>query len=79
MEVTAVVLHRGALAQYAVTEKGMDRFDAHLLSYGGDHDSSPPRHVILEKTGRHCVGNVVEVELLDDIYYAAKEELRKRV
>jgi hypothetical protein len=78
MEVTAVVLHRGALAHYTVSERGRDRFDAHLLMYGGDPASSPPQQVSLEKQGRHCIGNVEDIELLDDIYYAVKEKLNGR-
>ena len=77
MEVTAVVLHRGALAHYAVTERGKDRFEAHLLKYGGDPAGSPPQNVSLEKIGRHCVGNVIEAGLMDDIYYAAKDQIER--
>jgi hypothetical protein len=78
MEVTAVVLHKGALARYVVAEKGGDRFVAHLLLYSGDPASSPPKHVDLEKTGRHCVGSATDVELMDDIYYAAKAEMARK-
>ena len=78
MEVTAVVLHKGALALYSVAERGGNRFVAHLLMYSGDPASSPPLQVDLEKTGRHCVGNVADVGLMDEIYYAAKEEMARK-
>lgn len=78
MNVTAVILHKGALAHYIVSQKEEKRFVAQLLTYGGDPISSPPQQVSLEKIGRHCVGNVVDVGLMDDIYYAATEELRRR-
>jgi hypothetical protein len=75
VEVTAVVLHKGALAHYTVSEKGKDKFVAHLLSYRGDPSCTPPSEVRLEKQGRHCVGNVEDVALLDELYYAVKERL----
>jgi hypothetical protein len=77
MEVAAVVLHRGALAHYTVAERGKDRFVAHLLYYRGDPASTPPKEVMLEKQGRHCTGSVEDVGLLDELYYAAKENLQK--
>jgi hypothetical protein len=75
-EVTAVVLHKGALARYNVEERGKDRFVAHLLRYSGDPASSPPHEVMVEKQGRHCIGSVADKELMEDIYYAAKEQLQ---
>ncbi len=77
MDVTAVVLHKGALAHYTVSGMEKDRFVAHLLAYRGDPASSPPQQVSLEKRGRHCIGSTEDVELLDDIYYAAKEEMNR--
>jgi hypothetical protein len=78
MEVTAVVLHRGALARYMVAESGKDGFVAHLLAYSGDPASSPPQQVSLQKEGRHCMGNVDDVGLMDEIYFAVKEKLNGR-
>ncbi len=78
MEVTAVVLHKGALAHYTVAEEGRDRFVAQLLAYNGNPNSSPPKQVSLEKHGRHCTGNVEDVELLDELYYAAKEKMKEK-
>ena len=76
-EVTAVILHNGGLARYQVAERGKDRFVAQLLTYSGDPASSQPQQVNLQKIGRHCVGNVIDVSLMDDIYYAAKEQMAK--
>lgn len=78
MDVTAVVFHKGALAHYTVEEKGRNGFVAQLVTYGGDPASSPPANVSLQKSGRHCTGNVQDEALLDDIYYAAKEQLQRR-
>lgn len=78
MDVTAVVIHKGALARYTVSQQDGNRFVAHLLLYSGDPASAPPQHINLEKHGRHCKGNVDDEALLDDIYYAAKDELHKR-
>ncbi|HEV7330551.1 MAG TPA: hypothetical protein VGN63_05875 [Flavisolibacter sp.] len=78
MELTAVVLHRGVWAQYKIVEREQNRFTACLLSYSGDPATAPPRRVSMEKIGRHCVGNIVDEVLMDDLYYAAKEELAKR-
>ena len=77
MNITAVILHRGALAHYTVSQMEERRFVAQLLKYGGDPASSPPQQVSLEKIGRHCVGNVVDVGLMDDLYYAASEEIKR--
>lgn len=78
MDVTAVIFFRGALARYTVTGRGDKRFHAHLLSYSGDPASSPPADINLEKQGRHFVGNTKEEELMEDIFYAAKEELNRK-
>jgi hypothetical protein len=78
MEVIAAVLYRGSLAHYSVAQRETDRFVAQLLTYSGDPTSLPPKLISLEKIGRHCVGNVIEVRLMDDIYNAAKEEVQRR-
>jgi hypothetical protein len=78
MEVTAVVLHQGALAHYTVAQRGKDRFVAKLKAYRGDPASTPPEKVSLEKRGRHCTGTVADVNLLDELYYAAREKLQER-
>lgn len=79
MDVTAVIFHKGALARYTVEEKGKDKFVAHLLAYGGDPASSPPAQLSLQKQGRHCSGTIDDEVLLDDIYYAAIEQLQRRL
>jgi hypothetical protein len=78
MDVTAVVFHKGALAHYTVSRREGNRFVAHLLAYSGDPASSPPQQVSLEKQGRHCVGSVDDEALLDDLFYATKEEWQRR-
>lgn len=78
MQMTAVVLYRGALAHYTVTQRGENRFVANLYAYKGDPANSPPRQLSLEKRGRHCTGSVENEELLDELYYAAREKLNLR-
>ena len=77
MDVTAVILYKGALACYTVAEQGSKGFVAHLLTYNGDPASSPPSDVQLEKQGRHFVGSTKEEELMEDLFYAAREGLHK--
>jgi len=75
MMVTAVVLHKGALAHYAV-EKGINQFySAHLIRYGGDVRNKPPKHLHFIEEGRHCSGDINNQELLDDLCYTAKQQL----
>ena len=78
MDVTAVIFYKGALARYTVSGQGNKAFVAHLLTYSGDPASSPPKDVQLEKQGRHFVGSTKEEELMEDIFYAARQELDKK-
>ena len=78
MDVTAVILYKGALARYTVSGQGSKGFSAHLLNYSGDPACCPPADVQLEKQGRHFVGTTRDEELMEDIFYAAKDELNKK-
>jgi hypothetical protein len=76
MEITAVVLHKGALAHYAVHSEQRANFEAHLLQYNGALENEPPHDIVLQKAGRHCTGSTEEQDLMDDICNAVecKEE-----
>ncbi|HZF66286.1 MAG TPA: hypothetical protein VEZ55_17475 [Chitinophagaceae bacterium] len=70
MEVTAAVLHEGALAHYEV-EIGRDGTClARLSDYNTRTGKTPPRQIVLRKEGRHWVGDGVDRDLSDDLGYA---------
>ncbi len=72
MEVTAVVLHDGALAEYEV-EVGKDGVcTAHLSKYNGNPDHTPPEQVRLQKEGRHWVGDTNNRNFDDELGYAVE-------
>ena len=70
MEVTAVVLHGGALAHYDVEVGGDGICTAHLSKYNGRPDQTPPQNVTLHREGRHWVGNINNKDLSEDLGYA---------
>jgi uncharacterized protein (UPF0262 family) len=73
MEVTVVVLHKGALAHYTVSKEHDSTYSAHLIRYGGEVRNKPPRHLQFVDVGRHCTGNCDSQALMDDLCYTAKE------
>jgi hypothetical protein len=76
MDVTAIVLHKGALAHYNVHKDGGQVYEAHLLRYKGARENEPPQDIAFQRAGRHCTGSTDEQDLMDDIMYAvqAKEQ-----
>lgn len=78
MKITAVVLHKGSLAHYTVSERGDGKYEAHLLRYGGDEKDTPPRSLSFVKDGRHCTGTVKEQELMDELCAAVQLEKEKQ-
>ena len=78
MQANVVVLHRKALAHYRVQESMEQGYEANLLKYcGGSHDL-PPANVSFTIQGRHCSGDTVEQDLMDDLYNAIKTALTKQ-
>jgi hypothetical protein len=70
MEMTAVVLHDGALAHYDV-EVGEDgRCYARLQKYNGRADNAPPRSLTLQKERRRWVADERYKDLSDELGYA---------
>lgn len=72
MEVTAVVLHGGALAEYEVEVRKDGVCNAQLANYKGQPDNAPPRNITLRKEGRHWVSDVSNHDLSDDLGYAVE-------
>lgn len=70
MEVTAVVLHDGALAHYDVDIDTSGVCYAKLSAYKGSPDHTPPQYLTLKKEGRHWVGDSRDRELSDELGYA---------
>jgi hypothetical protein len=77
MEVTAVVLHRGALAHYSVHSDGEEHYEAHLVRYKGAPEHEPPQDIEFSKEGRHCTGSTEEQDLMDDICNAVQVTMRR--
>lgn len=77
MKVTAVVLHKGSLATYRVSEGTDGSYDAHLQSYSGHHQDTPPQSIQFVKEGRHCTGDTKDQELMDELCAALKLEKEK--
>lgn len=76
MEVTAVVLHDGALAHYEVTIGHGGVCTAHLSSYRGASSRMPPQRVTLRKEGRHWVSDINNENLSEDLGYAVELKAR---
>jgi hypothetical protein len=76
MEVTAVVLHDGALAHYDVTIGNGGICTAHLSSYRGADNNMPPERVVLRKEGRSWVSDINNSHLSEDLGYAVELKAR---
>jgi hypothetical protein len=72
MDLTAVVLHKGALAHYTVHKNGDQDYAAHLFRYSGAREDEPPHDIAFRKAGRHCTGSTDEQDLMDDILNAVE-------
>jgi hypothetical protein len=78
MKITAVVLHKGSLAHYTVSQREDGSFEARLLRYGGTGKEAPPRTIWFVKDGRHCTGNTTDQELMDELCAAVQLEKEKQ-
>jgi hypothetical protein len=74
MENTAVVFHNGGLAYYNVSKRDEQSYVARLFSYTGEERNAPPKVVSFEKLDRHCVGNIEDQSLIEEIYYSVKNK-----
>lgn len=88
MEMTAVVLHEGALAHYDVAVGDDGSCYARLQKYNGRPENAPPRELTLHKERRRWVSNERTIDnarlqdLSDELGYAielkAKPLLNRR-
>lgn len=76
MEVTAVVLHDGALAEYEVELGGNGTCTAHLSRYKGNPTHTPPHTLTLRKEGRHWVSDTANRSLSEDLGYAVEQKAK---
>lgn len=76
MEVTAVVLHDGALAHYEVVIEHGGTCTARLSSYRGANSHRPPLRLTLRKEGRHWVSDEASERLSEDLGYAVELKAR---
>jgi len=72
MEVTATVLHEGALAEYEVSIGRDGACFARLCSYNGAGRTAPPDRLTLRKEGRHWISNVHNKTLSENLGYAVE-------
>jgi hypothetical protein len=70
MEMTAVVLHEGALAHYEVAIGEDGRCYAHLQKYNGRSENAPPRDLTLQKERKRWVADERYKDLSDELGYA---------
>lgn len=76
MEVTAVVLYKGALVHYTVTKQSDQEYVGRLLKYKGTPENEPPQVIHFQKDGRHCTGDTVEQDLMDDLYNTVQYQMK---
>ena len=70
MEVTAAVLHDGALAHYDVSIERDGVCLARLSEYNHRSGKTPPREILLKREGRHWVSDGIDKGLSEDLGYA---------
>ncbi|MGN6402850.1 MAG: hypothetical protein ACTHMD_20505 [Flavisolibacter sp.] len=70
MEMTAVVLHEGALAHYEVAIGDDGQCYAWLQKYNGRQENAPPRQLVLHKERRRWVADDRYRDLSDELGYA---------
>jgi hypothetical protein len=77
MELTVVVLYRKVLAHYTVAVREDGTYLAGLIKYKGDKQHVPPQRIWFKKQGRHCIGDIDDQELMDDLYHAVQSKMDK--
>jgi hypothetical protein len=70
MEMTAVVLHEGALAHYEVAIAEDGTCHAYLQKYNGRRENAPPQRLVLHKERRRWVADERFADLSDELGYA---------
>ena len=75
MEVSVVVLFKGALAHYRVQVKGRKEYLAELTTYKGLAENQPPHQILLRKQGRQWMSETADHQLSDDLGYAVEQKI----
>jgi hypothetical protein len=75
MEHAVVVLYQKALAHYTVAVREDRTFLASLIKYKGSKQNEPPHLIWFKKQGRHCIGDIDDQELMDDLYHAVQSRM----
>lgn len=76
MEMTAVVLHEGALAHYEVEIGSDGQCYAHLQRYSGRTENAPPQRLTLHKERRRWVADERYKDLSDELGYAIEQKAK---
>jgi hypothetical protein len=71
----AVVMYRGALAQYFITQENEGIFNAHLARYDGKVDHLPPYKLTLIRGARKWTGNAEDTSLIQGIGNVIEKKL----
>lgn len=72
----AVVMYRGALAQYFITQENEGIFNAHLARYDGKVDHLPPYKLTLIRGTRNWTGNAEDSSLIQGIGNVIEKKLQ---
>lgn len=67
MEMKAVVMYRGGMAHYSITQENEGIYSAHLNRYDGRVDHYPPYKVTLIKGVQNWSGNIEDATLLNNL------------
>lgn len=67
MEIKAVVMYRGAIAHYSITQENEGIFTAHLNRYDGRVDHHPPYKLTLIKGLGAWSGSIDDPTLLNNL------------
>jgi hypothetical protein len=78
MELAVVVLYQRALAHYTVAVREDGTYLASLLKYKDSLQYEPPRQIWFKKQGRHCIGDIDDQELMDDLYHAVQSKMNQQ-
>jgi hypothetical protein len=74
--IKAVVIHRGGLAFYRLSQKEEGIYVAHLSRYDGKSRDTPPDEVLLVKEGAQWHSNVAYTQLVQDLGALVAQKFR---
>jgi hypothetical protein len=77
MVLKAIVMYRGALAQYYITQENEGIYCAHLARYDGKVDHLPPYKLTLIRGGYQWTGNSEDPLLIESIGKVIDKKLKE--